>query len=276
VEIYSGDFSFCDRDARKSGYPSLAQISTPIPRSLTSIEFLNRQGLNFPEGVERNAAQGGVSLEFDGICAIDKNIAFLYGQTDVGATLLRTTDKGKQWQEGITQAPSSSVRYVVFSNNSIGWALVENFQGEAGGPITLYRTTNTGQTWKALSMVPTKSTYWHLINVQFVNPQQGHIDIFYDNFDYIDRPHIAILTTLDGGLTWQETKRLDGIAADLYSYNHHLQRDRSTASDGTYWQVEHQWNERKILVKQKLPGNKLFVLNVIPMDWGYKKGQIVP
>lgn len=255
------------------GYPSPAQQSIPVNRSPTaSIKFLNRSKLNFPNGVESNATNGGISIEFDGIYALDRDVAFLYGQTDVGATLLRTEDRGKHWQEKIIFEPSSSVRAVVFSSAKIGWALVEYFQGEAGGPITLYGTVDAGRTWQVLSNVPTIGTYWQLVNVRFFDRQNGQIDIY----QYETDPHIAILKTTDGGRTWQKIRRIESAEIDSYPRSHRSPMNRSIGRDSSYWEMEQKSNANRIFVKQRLAGENLAVVSNIPKSWGYQQNLIVP
>jgi photosystem II stability/assembly factor-like uncharacterized protein len=263
------------------GYPIQARQTAPA-----SVNFLERKNINFPHGVEAEATETGISLSFAGIYAIDKNTAYLYGQTGLGALLLQTKDAGKHWQESNIDDAGSAVRFVTFNNHQTGWALVEYYQGEAGGPITLYRTTNAGQTWKSLGEFFNMSRYWELVNVRLFDNKKGQVDIFDYDADRGEPEHVKILTTVNNGSTWKETARLYG--KDIKMYRHHGTMLRagtaesnsdylqSTGRDGTYWQIEQAADTPQTTVKQRLLGKKLESLNPIPGVWNYQNGRIVP
>jgi hypothetical protein len=262
------------------GYPIQAQQTTAA-----SINFLERKNINFPNGVEAEATKNGLSLSFAGIYAIDRNTAYLYGQTGLGALLLQTKDAGKHWQEANIQDAGSAVRYVTFNSNQMGWALVEYYQGEAGGPITLYRTTNSGQTWQSLGVFFDKSRYWELVNVRLFDEQKGQVDIFDFDADRGEPEHVKFLTTVNGGTTWEETARLYGKDAKMYRHHRTMPRTstedssnylQSTGRDGTYWQIQKMENTPQTSVKQRLLGKKLASLNTITDEWNYQNGRIAP
>ncbi len=256
---------------------SIAQCSTPSPTSNSAIdkpfiEFVNRKDLNFPNGAQEDATQNGIDLYLSGIHGIDRDTAVIYGQTDVGATLLRTDDRGKHWQETIIDSTGTAVRSVNFLNKTIGWALVEYFQGEAGGPITLYGTVDGGKTWKELSYVPTKTTYWQLVNVQLFDEKRGQVDIFeYESYD-----RIYSWVTNDGGLTWTQRALIEGDKIDPYRKSYAFNIDQSTGSDGTVWQVYRDDAGDHSIVRQTLPGETPTIVSTIPLAWHYKDGKIIP
>jgi hypothetical protein len=251
---------------------SIAQCSTPISPPKPFIEFENRKNLNFPIGAEEDATQNGIELYLSGIHGIDRDTAVAYGQTDVGATLLRTDDRGQHWQEKIIDSSGTAVRSVNFLNKNIGWALVEYFQGEAGGPITLYGTVDAGKTWKELSYVPTKTTYWELVNVQLFDEKRGQVDIF--EFESYDR--IYSWVTNDGGLTWKARAVIEGDKIKPYCKSYAFDIDKSTAFDGSFWQVYRDDSGDNSIVKQAPAGAKPTIASTIPISWRYQNGNILP
>jgi hypothetical protein len=272
----------CQVTAPKTFLPS---VTPPVPPVTPTeppavVNFLNRKGLNFPIGVESTATNSGVSLYPLGISALNHNVAFLYGLSDVGSILLRTRDGGKRWQEVMPSDPESRVVYVAFANESNGWALVERYWGEAGGPITLFQTIDGGLTWKELTVLPLNSRYWSLTNVQFFNPEKGQIDIYNYDAELSGNCDKCLLTykTIDGGRTWTETKRLLFRNADegkAYLQSHTpIKFDRSMGTDRSGWYFHE--NREAILVRRSQIGQNLATVGFIPKHWDYSQGQIVP
>ncbi len=254
---------------------SLTQQSSVSPKSVaTVVKFLDRTNLEFAIDVERNAIKNGVTIDFLGITAVDKNTALLYGLSDVGSILLRTDDGGKHWQEVLTPQFGTRVRWVAFADNLTGWALVEYFQGEAGGEITLHQTRDAGLTWKKLAMVPTDGTYWEPINVRFFDRALGQIEIF----NYTQDKCATTLQTVNGGRSWQETNREcfeNEWAANVYLKARPIDLTRSTGRDGSYWQFQAGVGTTpKILVQRRLADRQLSTVSVISRQWRYKNHRI--
>ncbi len=233
-----------------------------------------------PAGGLRNSIGDEVSLNIEGVSAVSNNVAFLYGLSSLGSVLLRTQDGGRHWQEVMKSDDRSRVRWVGFANPQIGWALVEDYWGEAGGPITLHRTLNGGKTWKALSIVPTNSRYWTLLNIRIFNDQQIQIDTL-DAPDTMETPaqYAFSLKTVDGGTTWQTTSvvYIPAKIADRYVKEHQqLGLKKSIGFDGSHWQLAQNSSQESILVQSKATNSTDFASITIPSEWGYQQGRIVP
>lgn len=255
--------------------PATTQLPTSIP--VSSVMFLDRSNLSFPNSVEDDAIKNRISLDIIGICAIDKNVAFLYGLSSVGSVLLKTEDGGLQWRESHTSDPRSRVRWVGFADGKTGWALVEDYWGEAGGPIALYLTTDTGKTWKPLSIVPTITRYWSFVNIQLFDAKKGQIDLLDGQDSESPIEYLFTWTTLDGGRTWQQTNRRylspDAIK-DMPLQQPKL--DRFTDKDGSQWEYDDRSDPEKIIVKRRLSDNQPLTAVAIQKYWDYKNKRIVP
>jgi photosystem II stability/assembly factor-like uncharacterized protein len=257
-----------------------ASLNQPVPVTTSQnaiVKFLKKKAINAPIGSTEIATKCGVSLSFDGIYALNQSIAFLYGQTEVGSTILRTEDQGQHWQEVFQNEPGHSVRYMVFATNDLGWALEEYYQGEANGPIALYRTEDTGRSWIKSSIVPTQGTYWELVDVQFSNSQIGQISLY----EYETENQISILRTIDSGRSWQPKEKRQNAEADAYRKAHTLQKNPSIGRDGSEWEMEAGVEQSDIRINQnRSPGLLVpptrIPLNTIPKRWEYQDGQLVP
>ena len=260
-----------------AGFGNTATTQLPKSISASSVIFLDRYNLSFPNGVEDNAIKNSISLDIVGICAFDKNVVFLYGLSSVGSVLLRTEDGGRQWQEVMPSDPRSRVRWVGFADAKTGWALVEDYWGEAGGPIALYLTIDTGKTWKQLSIVPTITRYWSFVNIQLFDAKKGQIDILDGKDSDALIEYVFTWITVDGGRTWQEANRRyltpDAIA-DMQFQQPKL--DKSAGKDGSQWEYDDRSNPEKIIVKRRLSDNQPLTAVAIPKYWDYKNRRIVP
>jgi hypothetical protein len=242
-----------------------------------------RSTVNFqsrPQGGLRNSIGDEISLNIEGISAVSQNVAFLYGLSSLGSVILRTQDGGRHWQEVMNSDDRSRIRWVGFANPQVGWALLEDYWGEAGGPITLHRTWNGGKTWQALSIVPTNSRYWTLLNIRILNDRQIQIDTF-DAPDRMETPpqYVFSLKTLDGGQTWQTTSivYIPAKMQDRYVQEHQqLGLSKSIGFDGSSWQLVQSSDQRSILVQHKASNSPDLVDITIPSEWGYRQGRIVP
>ncbi len=259
-----------------AGFGSTATTQLPTSIPVSSVIFLDRSGLSFPNGVEDDAIKNRISLDIIGICSLDKNVAFLYGLSSVGSVLLRTEDGGLQWQEVMQSDPRSQVRWVGFADAKTGWALVEDYWGEAGGPIALYLTTDTGKTWKPLSIVPTITRYWSFVNIQLFDAQKGQIDLLDGQDSEALSEYVFTWTTVDGGRTWQETNRryVSQDAIKDMQLPHKL--DRSAGKDGSQWEYDDRSDPEKIIVKRRLSANQPLTSVAIQKYWDYKNKRIVP
>lgn len=257
------------------GSPATTQLRKSIP--VSSVIFLDRSNRSFPNSVEEGAIKNRISLDIIGICALDKNVAFLYGLSSVGSVLLRTKDGGLQWQEVMQSDSRSRVRWVGFADAKTGWALVEDYWGESGGPIALYLTTDTGKTWKQLSIVPTITRYWSFVNIQLFDAKKGQIDILDGQDSEAETEYVFTWTTVDGGRTWQETNRrylFSDVIKDMQLQEPKL--DRFTGKDGSQWEYDDRSDPEKIIVKRRLSDNQPLTAVAIQKYWDYKNKRIVP
>jgi hypothetical protein len=271
-----------DRKIAQTPTLNPAQSSTPTI-SPTTVRFLIRQGKESAVGVESEATQKGVSLYPLGISALNQNIAFVYGLSNVGSILLRTEDWGKNWQEVIDSDPRSRVPYVAFANPQIGWAILEDFWGEGSGPWpALYQTRDAGLTWKKLSDLPLASHAWELNNMRFFDSRRGEIDIYNITCDLSDRPCLLSFTTSDGGHTWKVTNRVtfkDSAVGEAYQHNHSLINfERSRGFDDSVWQLVDNFQTENVTVLRTRvhTGKPPVTVSAIPRKWCYKQGQILP
>jgi hypothetical protein len=233
-----------------------------------------------PAGGLRNSIGDEVSLGIEGVTAVSYNTAFLYGVSSLGSVILRTQDGGRHWQEMMTSDDRSRIRWVGFANAQVGWAMLEDYWGEAGGPITLHRTLNGGKTWKALSMVPTNSRYWALLNIRIFSDQQIQVDIF-DAPDSNETPAQYAFShkTVDGGKTWQTRSIVyvpNKMQEQYIKEYQQLILNRSIGFDGSHWQLAQSSDQDTILVQRKVSNSGNFDDISIPSDWGYRQGRIVP
>lgn len=231
-----------------------------------------------PAGTLQNSIGDTVSLEIKGITAVNSNVAILYGGSSLGSVLLRTSDGGRRWQETMKFDDRSRVIWADFANSQVGWALSEDFWGESGGPITIHQTLDAGKTWQALSIVPTNSRYWSLVNVIIINSYHLEIDV-YDAPDRQETPpqYFYRLTTTNGGKTWSSNRLLLSREELLKKYKNSgriLNYEQSTGVDRSDWVIKK--GRYQLLVKHRLPRSKSSVVFSIPIEWRYRENKIVP
>ena len=139
----------------------LAMIPTACKRpvhepSAPTIEFLTD---SFDAGdigwMTEQADEFGVDLNVSGLCAIDKDVAFLFGGVGVAAgtirsLLLQTVDGGKSWREVMSPVLGSELTHVAFSDHQHGWALAM-WAVEGPGNMLLFGSTDEGKSWRELT-----------------------------------------------------------------------------------------------------------------------------
>ncbi len=133
----------------------------------------------------------GETASFRGLYTVDENIAWVSGSKGV---VLRTIDGGKTWErKTIPNTDSLQFRDVHAFNENLAFVI------SAGLPAKIYKTINGGGSWKEV----------------YVNNQEG---VFFDAMDFWDKKHgiafsdpidghLFIITTEDGGETWQEVPK---------------------------------------------------------------------
>ena len=133
----------------------------------------------------------GETASFRGLHAVNENIVWVSGSNGV---VLRTTDAGKTWErKPIPNTDSLQFRDVHAFNQNLAFVI------SAGLPAKIYKTINGGESW----------------NEVYASNQEG---VFFDAMDFWDKKHgiafsdpinghLFIITTADGGETWQEVPK---------------------------------------------------------------------
>lgn len=156
--------------------------------------------------------------------------------------LLRSDDGGITWREVLEPLYGSSVLFASFVENGEGW-LMTGWTIEAVDQLTLYHSTDYGNTWQELSTVPRWQWYGYPARMQFLNRQHGEIDMVYvGGAPNTDR--IAKLTTEDGGATWTEASAIPLISDAIDTLNNYQtyclidksRRDKTTAYG--FWTIK--------------------------------------
>jgi hypothetical protein len=148
------------------------------------------------------------------ILPIDKDTIFLYGDlrtaaASIGTFILRSDDAGRSWTESMNPVEGSTVDGIVFSGRESGWALVM-WTIEGPGDVSLYRSRDSGKSWKKVSDIP-KRHHWGWPNgFTFSDDSNGTVEMFYGDAAGPEIEGLWLLKTADGGRTWRGTRKLSG------------------------------------------------------------------
>ena len=200
--------------------PILAACKPPDPESSTpAIKFLTNSFRpdEIPVPIEE-AEEFGVDLDVNGLRAIDKDVAFLFGgvRVPVGTVrsfLLRTGDGGKSWHEWMPPIPGSQLIDVAFSDPQHGWALAQ-WAVEGPGAPQLFGSTDGGKSWRELTYVGRSQGHAppgdadFPLRMTFTSALKGEIELALVNTSLDDsQEEIETLATDDGGVTWRMIRR---------------------------------------------------------------------
>jgi photosystem II stability/assembly factor-like uncharacterized protein len=114
--------------------------------------------------------------------------------------LYKSENGGLDWQQ-IQYFPNTSVNKILFTSDSIGYALCDYYIG--GGPYTkeqLLKTYDGGNTWQILIDTATQNGSGNIFNLRemfFINDTVGWLSSNFSNF-----PSHWIKKTTDGGYSW--------------------------------------------------------------------------
>ncbi len=137
----------------------------------------------------------GTDAHFRAVCAISSQVCWVGGTK---GQVLRTQDGGQNWE--IHQVPGAEAldfRDIHAFNHEVA---VVMSAGEADkGAARIYRTEDAGKTWKLVYQTHQKGAF--LDGIEFWDKEKG---ICFG--DPVDKKFF-ILTTTDGGKSWQETPR---------------------------------------------------------------------
>jgi photosystem II stability/assembly factor-like uncharacterized protein len=132
------------------------------------------------------------NLPIRGICFIDAQTGFAVGGlnscggtgcTPPGGFILKTTDGGQSWINIYTPADKIEITTIYFVNATLGFCAGDNI---------VFKTTDGGQTWNEYKI---NNPGGKMMQIKFINSQKGYIACLFDK----------IITTEDGGLSWQVT-----------------------------------------------------------------------
>jgi photosystem II stability/assembly factor-like uncharacterized protein len=173
------------------------------------------------------------------------------------AVVLKTLDGGKNWTETLIRAPDIQIERlssIHFVNPEIGWA-VGNDTLQNG---VLIKTTDGGATWRA-TRLQQKQLPTTVFFVDENNGWMGGTTAFGED-DEEPRPS-AIMSTIDGGATWQPQNNVPIAILDLFfldnktgwasgalGYLYH------TDDGGLSWNQQH--SEIETNVNMMIPGSE--------------------
>jgi hypothetical protein len=275
------------------------------PVDLQKYIHLNYQLREFVEVKEDSKAR----LLIDVIYAIDKNKVFLGGSLSFSnrgdaqrSVLLRSLDGGKQWTEVMPTTIVSEVEHIIFLSQGMGWALVQG-AGELGSgmPTMLWHTTNFGETWEIAGRIQGGSSYsGRYTTLKFYNSTHGEISFICDSLGLCQGGnHYSIISTQDGGVSWQESyhlalplveddpfneKRLSAfILPKRAAYGSRvgncwytsIQECPSYGQDGSEWQAEYSIDRLQLLIRRRLPLENEWTTYTLPVCIEYKQGKIM-
>ena len=204
--------------------PILAVCKPPDPESLApAIKFLTNSFRpdEIPVPIEE-AEEFGVDLEVNGLRAIDKDVAFLFGgiRVPVGTMrsfLLRTGDGGKSWHEWMPPVPGSELIDIAFSDPQHVWALAQ-WAVEGPGDPQLFSSTDGGKTWRELTYIGRSQGHAPPgdadipLRMTFTSALKGEIELALVNDNEStslddSQEEVETLATVDGGATWRMIRR---------------------------------------------------------------------
>ncbi len=223
-------------------------------------------------------ADEGVHLSVS-IYGLDKDIVFLLGSLKTSAVsirslLLRSEDGGRNWREVMTPVTGSDVIRLSFLSKQTGWALLGE-TSEGPGELHLYKTKDSGKSWKKVSRIRKRHYTGWPKGFGFIDERNGRIEMLYDGAAPTDG--FAVMSTSDGGITWQETRSLS-----LDEYREKYEKDSEepstdyvTARDGSQWKLQEQPNGQVIILRRRRPGDKWTIVSTLPSHFGYSDGRVI-
>lgn len=232
--------------------------------------------------MSEQADEDGVDLNVSGLCAIDKDVAFLFGGVGVAAGtirsfLLRTADGGKSWREVMSPVLGSELTHVVFSDNQHGWALAL-WSVEGPGTMLLFGSTDGGKTWRQLTEI--QRSQGHAVpdgfprSMTFTSALNGEIELAYEGESAsIDdtRDEIETLASDDGGVTWsmvrRETRKPPSVETPAA---HH-----DCGFDSADWELEMRAAGDSITVRRFDHEQNHWRVTTLPTHLQYERGRVL-
>lgn len=246
------------------------------PPQIQFLDFRTDEALLYANA-ER--ASEGVRLSVF-IYGLDKDTAFLPGSLkapalSIRSLLLRSEDGGRNWREVMTPVTGSDVIRLFFLSKQTGWALLGQ-TSEGPGQLYLYKTKDSGKSWRKVSRIPKRHYTGWPKGFGFIDERNGRIEMLYDGAAPTDG--FAVMSTSDGGISWQETRSLS-----LDEYREKYEKDSQepstdyvTARDGTQWKLQEQPNGQVSILRRRRPGGKWSIASTLPSHFGYSDGRAIP
>jgi photosystem II stability/assembly factor-like uncharacterized protein len=293
--------------------PSVAKTETfalPSPTYTSGmIQFTNLP--SNPDDCWQCEQEEKTWVKVDALYAIDITDVFIGGHTLFpGAAnrsfLLRSTDQGLHWTEVMSTTTRSGVTRIAFIGEGEGWALVEGV-GDAGEamPVTIWHSSDYGVTWQMLGNVlynenKGESIFCYINGMKFYNSRYGEIKIVCR--DPGPHDYFAILSTSDGGITWQRSysiplpsqlpgdpgdKRFLSAFADLEGgrFGSHGGRCefmgddeicKAFGQDGSEWETKYFGaNRGELLIRHRLPVESEWTTYALPACFEFRQGKII-
>jgi hypothetical protein len=223
-------------------------------------------------------ADEGVHLSVS-IYGLNKKIVFLLGSLQTPAVtirslLLRSEDGGRSWKEVMEPVTGSAVIRLSFLSKQTGWALLGG-TSEGPGQLYLYKTRDSGNSWSKVSRIPKRHFDGWPESFGFVDERNGRMEILYDGNAPTDG--FAVMSTSDGGITWQETRSLS-----LDEYREQYEKDSEepstdyvTARDGSQWKLQEQSRKQVSVLRRRRSGGEWNIVSTLPSHFGYSDGRVI-
>ena len=259
----------CKRAAPESSAPAIEFLTDSF--DLDDIGWMTEQ-----------ADESGVDLNVIGLCAIDKDVAILFGGVRVAAGtirsfLLRTSDGGKSWHEVMLPVLGSELTHVAFSNRQHGWALAQ-WAVEGPGTILLFRSTDGGKTWRQLTDI--QGSQGHAVpdgsplSMTFTSVLNGEIELAYNSESTsIDdtRLEIETLASDDGGVTWSMVRRETRKWPPVEPLAEHHDR----GFDNTDWELDTRAAGEPIVIRRFDREQSQWRVMTLPTHFQYQRGRVL-
>jgi hypothetical protein len=261
-----------------------AGCKRPAPESSApTIEFLTDSfDLDGIGWMSEQADESGVDLDVSGLCAIDKDVAFLFGGVRVPAGtirsfLLRTADGGRTWHEVMPAVLGSEVTHVAFTDDLHGWALAL-WTVEGPGTMLLSGSIDGGRTWRQLTEIQRSEGHavpdgWPL-TMTFVDASKGEIAIAYDGESASVDDSSRLLETLvsdDGGSSWKMVRRETRTAP-----SEEAPPAKERGCNTTDWVLEEpSGGEQLITVRRFDSQRNRWLAMTLPRHFQYERGRVV-
>ncbi len=272
--------------------PILAACKSPDPESSApTIQFLANSFRPDDIGVPiEDAQEFGVDLGVNGLRAVNKDVAFLFGgiRVPVGTMrsfLLRTGDGGKSWHEWMPPVPGSELIDVAFSDPQHIWALAQWAVEGPGAPL-LFSSKDGGTTWRELTHIgraqgnPAPVEYDAPLRMTFTSALKGEIELALANDDEStalddSQQEVETLATDDGGVTWKmirrETRKSSPVEAE--EKTEAVQQDRGF--DDTQWELVTRALREPITIRRFDSQQGRWRVTTLPTHFRYERGRVL-